>query len=424
MSSPTDQDPKQFSGFDIPHQNWFRMPNHWTDITAGITSLAELKVVEYVLKHTWGYQEYGISKLITTDEFMHGRKRKDGTRIDMGTGLSNRSVIDGLRRAVDDGFLVEEVDDSDKARVKKWYRLRMAVDSQTQADDSGDDDRDPEPGVKNLHTGEKNLQSDVKNVHTAMNNVHSRGKESSHRSEKDTLERKQQQETNSNNTRAASTSKVESDVVVALIDRGIGKRVAQGLARDFNPEYLKQKIEFHDYLQAEHPKTMKRPAAWLRKACEDDYAAPDGFISTADRERLAEEEKRRNEAAVAAQERYFQEEQARQIAEEAEKEAQRRKLQEQFGTTEADIKLWKQVLYDLKNQVGDPTFSLYVANSVLLRCQDGDVVIGSPYKGHSEFIAQRLKTIIERALRAHLQQEIQSMSFVTPEDPWVLQTLH
>ena len=96
-------DKREFAGFDLPEQNWFRMPNSWTDITAGMKSLAELKVVEYVLRHTWGYQEYGIAKRISTDEFMHGRRRQDGTRLDRGTGLSNRSVIDGLRHAVEHG---------------------------------------------------------------------------------------------------------------------------------------------------------------------------------------------------------------------------------------------------------------------------------------------------------------------------------
>lgn len=42
--------------------------------------------------------------------------------------------------------------------------------------------------------------------------------------------------------------------------------------------------------------------AWLRKAIEDDYSAPDGFISHEDRERQEDEEKRRNETILEAQE--------------------------------------------------------------------------------------------------------------------------
>src|SRR6266700_2394995 len=114
-----------FQGFSKPEANFFRLPNEWTDITAHITSLAEMKLVEYVLKHTWGYSEFDMVKKITTDEFMYGRKKKDGTRIDIGTGLSKPSVIEGLNNAVKHGLLEVEIDDSDKARIKKFYKLRM-----------------------------------------------------------------------------------------------------------------------------------------------------------------------------------------------------------------------------------------------------------------------------------------------------------
>lgn len=158
------------------------MPNSWTDITAEMKSLAELKVVEYVLRHTWGFQEYGIAKRITTDEFMDGRKRTNRTRMDKGTGLSNRSVIDGLRRAVADGYLIEDVDDTDKARIRKSYQLRMA--------------------------GRKNLPSDVKNLHIGVKNLDTGGKESSQRSEKDTLEKHLKKNTVANGDKTSPVMKL------------------------------------------------------------------------------------------------------------------------------------------------------------------------------------------------------------------------
>ena len=135
-----------FAGFDVPRQNWFKMPNTWTDITAGITSLAELKVIEYVLKHTWGYREYGLTKHITTDEFMRGRRRKDGTRIDRGTGLSKPSVIAGLKNAIAHGYLEELVDDSDRARIKKSYSLKM-LPGLTPDDDADEPVENPLPAA-------------------------------------------------------------------------------------------------------------------------------------------------------------------------------------------------------------------------------------------------------------------------------------
>src|SRR5438046_4585659 len=116
---------QSFEGFSKPEANFFRLPNEWTDITSQVTSLAEMKLVEYVLKHTWGYSEFDVVKKITTDEFMSGRKRKSGERIDNGTGLSKPSVIAGLKSAVQHGLLEEEIDDSNKARIKKSYKLKM-----------------------------------------------------------------------------------------------------------------------------------------------------------------------------------------------------------------------------------------------------------------------------------------------------------
>src|SRR5260370_40165814 len=109
----------QFTGFSRPESNFFRMPNEWVDITADIDNLAELKVVEYILRHTWGYQEYGVRKHITIDEFVQGRRRQDGSRMDAGTGLSERAVRYGLQRALEDGLIDEEVDARDRGRVKK-----------------------------------------------------------------------------------------------------------------------------------------------------------------------------------------------------------------------------------------------------------------------------------------------------------------
>lgn len=157
-----------FGGFVPPVSNYFRMPNEWINICAEIKSLSELKVVQYVLRHTWGFQEYdGTAKKITTDEFMHGRKDRHGNRIDNGTGLSDRGVKDGVSLAIEHGYLVCEVDDHDKARIKKFYGLKMFS-------EVPDRKNAPIPDRKNAPIGRKNAPIDKE--------------ESSHRSEKETKE--------------------------------------------------------------------------------------------------------------------------------------------------------------------------------------------------------------------------------------------
>ena len=116
---------KQFEGFRKPDKNFYHMPNEWTDIMAEIDNLAELKVVEYIMRHTWGFKEYDQFKTITVDEFLHGRI-SNGERMDKGTGLkSDRSVKDGLKAAIEHGYVLCDVDAKDKARIKKSYKLKM-----------------------------------------------------------------------------------------------------------------------------------------------------------------------------------------------------------------------------------------------------------------------------------------------------------
>jgi hypothetical protein len=114
-----------FEGFDPPESNFWRLPNNWFDIVVCFTSWAEHKVVEYILRHTWGYHEYNLCKQITMDEFMRGRKRRDGSRMDAGCGMAENSIKKGIADAVAHGFLVVEVDDSDRGRIKKFYGPRM-----------------------------------------------------------------------------------------------------------------------------------------------------------------------------------------------------------------------------------------------------------------------------------------------------------
>lgn len=120
-----------FEGFAPPIENWSKLPHQLIAALPLIATIGEMKVILYILRHTWGYQELADwdAKCITTDEFENGRKRSDQTRLDNGTGLSRPTIYDGLKRAVDHGFLVCLVDNTDRGRVTHYYRLRTHTDT-------------------------------------------------------------------------------------------------------------------------------------------------------------------------------------------------------------------------------------------------------------------------------------------------------
>jgi len=113
-----DDDPEKLKGFT-------RIPNDWFDVCVQINNLAELKIVLYMIRHTWGFQDYKEAKQISVDEFAHGCKRRDGMRMDNGTGLGLTAVKDGIKRAIEHGYLLYGVNKSDLGRIKKYYLLRM-----------------------------------------------------------------------------------------------------------------------------------------------------------------------------------------------------------------------------------------------------------------------------------------------------------
>jgi DNA-binding PadR family transcriptional regulator len=179
-------DDDKFPGFQSPEENWSKLPHQLIAALPNFTSQGELMVVLYILRHTWGFQEYDQLKKITIDEFMHGRKTKEGKRMDGGVGMSKGAVVRGLQRAEEHGFIETEKDERDKARVKKYYMLKMMeedildmVSQNETPDDLGVSKEDP----------------DVPKEDIGVTKQDSNGPKVVHRSEKETLEKNLQKET-------------------------------------------------------------------------------------------------------------------------------------------------------------------------------------------------------------------------------------
>jgi len=108
-----------FNGLQIPVT--IEIPAELTDQMRIMTG-SELKLVLYILKHTASLgRKY---KRITIDEFQNGCKREDGTRIDSGTGLSRPSILDGLKRAEEHGFILTGLE---RDRHANTYRTNIIL---------------------------------------------------------------------------------------------------------------------------------------------------------------------------------------------------------------------------------------------------------------------------------------------------------
>jgi hypothetical protein len=170
---------------------WIKTPSELSLNIQKARSLAEMKVVLYVLHHTYGYQEYNSAKRFTLDELQYGRKRRDGTRMDEGTSLARSSLKIGIKQAVEDGLLYELVDTHDLGRIAKYYAVRLPSDDvgrtpteEGVADEANSSGRGSEsdPGVLDYNPGGSEIGF-------RGPDISHRGASADQRSEKDTLER-------------------------------------------------------------------------------------------------------------------------------------------------------------------------------------------------------------------------------------------
>jgi hypothetical protein len=216
----------------------------------------------------------------------------------------------------------------------------------------------------------------------------------------------------SSNNNSGGEGGDNQDVVVALVNEKISEKIAVRLAQRYNRTRIFEKIEYLTYIREQDPERVKKPQGWLRRAIEEDYAAPDGYQSPAERAAAeAEEQRRDEEMAQAIEDRRRREEERREQRRQQEA-ARLAALQAQYGTTQAELDLWQQVLQEFESSMPASTFQLSVANTVLLSLRDGQALIGLPNPLAREWVENRLGPKIRRTLASFLGGQKVTPSFV------------
>jgi len=92
----------KFQGFTEP--NTTQSPNQFYDfVMPDIDNLAELKCILYVIRRTYGFLKF--VDRIAYSQFEKGIITKDGKQLDKGIGMSGPSVMAGLNKAVEHGYI-------------------------------------------------------------------------------------------------------------------------------------------------------------------------------------------------------------------------------------------------------------------------------------------------------------------------------
>lgn len=318
----------KFSGFLTP--NYTQIPDQIFDELLPILTGNEIKILMYICRRTFGFKKG--SDNISLAQMVSGITVKDGTKLDGGTGLSKASVARALKELEEKSIIVRvRRSDPHRGDLPTTYQLNVIDPRQLLSRGVGGSSNADIPRVSHR---------DTPLSHAATPRV-------SHRDTQETvLQQTVEQETENTTTKA-------HPVVAALVTWGISQNVSETLARAFPPKRIQEKIEFLKYFIEHEPKAIKKPAAWLRKAIEEDYGAPDGYKTADDHandQRQAKVENRRKQAILEAQKVYAERSEQQQKVREDTFTELLHKLFTQYQTTDVDRAFWESAKPELSQR--------------------------------------------------------------------------
>src|SRR5512135_736680 len=112
----------RFLGFTSP--NYTQVPDELFDTLMVELSGAELKVLLYIIRRTFGFKRD--SDTISLSQMLGGLKTSDGRQLDRGVGISKRSLLAALRTLQERGvILTKRRISAERGNEPTSYRLNI-----------------------------------------------------------------------------------------------------------------------------------------------------------------------------------------------------------------------------------------------------------------------------------------------------------
>jgi len=329
-----------FEGFSSP--NTTPVPDEFFDVLAPRLSEAELRVLLYIIRRTFGFKKQ--ADAISLKQLVEGIRTKDGTVLDTGTGMSKRGVLLGVSGLVNKGIIEVQrrMSEDGKHEINVYsLRFRELSGENPNASNASDDKMEGIPrvgydGDYRSHPGippvgyhgdiqETVLQETVLQTTTTspppQEHVVVASQPPNHPRVVPRTDRQQE------------ISEKQKQLVQQLRDLGVHPKTADKIVRD-RGESIEELIRFVVWKLEHGWQPDVSAAAWIVAAVRDGYEVPEAFRQS---QRAAEDQQHRREEAEREIERMQHE------LERARAERLRR-----LGVSKHDEELWRQVLERLK----------------------------------------------------------------------------
>lgn len=124
--NPAEKEPFHFAGFSTP--NTTAVPDDFFDVLAPNLSEAELRVLIYIIRRTFGFKKD--ADTISLKQMVEGITTRDGRVLDRGTGMSRPGVTKGVKGLDAKGIIFRIHNSSrEKGYEATAYQLRFRSDA-------------------------------------------------------------------------------------------------------------------------------------------------------------------------------------------------------------------------------------------------------------------------------------------------------
>ena len=220
------------------------------------------------------------------------------------------------------------------------------------------------------------------------------------------------QEATPETPQAIRESDDEKRLAEALMARGLAKAVAQNLVQTYEADYIQEKLDYLTFLQDTQPERVLKPCGWLRRAIENNYAAPDDYHAPEEHELESLEVEHLEEVLQQEYEQVQRRKEEERILREQAATARITAIQATYGTTEREVSVWTELLEEFRLTMPTATFTRYFADTLLLAVHDGEAIIGLPNIEGCDWLANRFGKKLEQALADRFGEQSYTVRFV------------
>jgi hypothetical protein len=158
---------KHFKGYSRP--NYTPVPDELFDEQLPDLSGAELKVLLYIIRRTFGFKKE--SDNISLNQLLHGITTKEDVVLDRGTGLSKKTLLETLKNLIEKNLIISERRRSkEKGDEPTTYRLNVIRETPENNDTPRGVKSTPGGGVKSTpHPSDKNYTTQETVIQETVN---------------------------------------------------------------------------------------------------------------------------------------------------------------------------------------------------------------------------------------------------------------